>query len=378
MKIHPIAQLFPPMSQAEFAALKADIKQHGLSEPILVWKGQIVDGKDRWRACTALRVQPKYRQWKSKESPERYVVSMNVMRRHLPEAVRAILAARLAQIPKGGNQHASQEASMSQAEAAIRLKVSRSSVQRAKVVYENGAKALLKELMAGKIGLLDAAKVAKWDKLQQLLFLKLATDVRRHMLSEKRDAAQKNASKLSNKRVPLPLRKFSVILADPPWNYGSQTIPPSNIAPQSHYLTASTTKIAALPIKELALDNAVLFLWVPSSLIPDGLKVMEAWGFKYVTSAVWVKRRHVVSPGPFLQKHEPMLIGKRGKGLTKPAKQPMSVIQDDEGKLAHSQKPAVVHDMIDAMYPRHPKVELYARRAQPGWEAWGNELKKKK
>lgn len=378
MKIHPIAKLFPPMSPQEFAALKADIKQHGLSEPILVWKGQIVDGKDRWRACNELGVQPVYRQWESEESPERYVVSMNVMRRHLPAAVRALLAAKLARIPKGGNQHASQEASMSQAEAAARFKVSRSSVQRAKTIEESGIAGLQKALMTGKITLADAAVVATWRKSEQAFLVKCSKVARCSDLAEMRDAAQKNAAKLSNTSAPLPDRKFSVILADPPWNYGSQSMPPSRVAPHGHYLTASTESIAALPIQDRALDNAVLFLWVPSSLIPDGLKVMEAWGFKYITSAVWVKRRHVVTPGPFLQKHEPLLIGKRGKGLPKPAKQPMSVIEDHEGKLAHSQKPAVVHNMIDAMYPGHPKLELFARRAPPGWEAWGNELEKKK
>ncbi len=142
-----------------------------------------------------------------------------------------------------------------------------------------------------------------------------------------------------------------------------------------HYPTMSTAKIADLPIGKRAQRNSLLFLWVPSSLLPDGLQVMEAWGFKYVTSAIWVKTRSVVSTGMFMPMHEPLLVGRRGHGLGRAEKSSKSVVTiSTTGK--HSEKPAIFHEMIEQMYPKVERLELFGRAGRKGWTVWGNQAPK--
>lgn len=94
---HPLADIVPPMTPEEFAELKADIKAHGLIEPITLYEGKILDGKHRYRACRALDVPIKTRNWRSSDgSPTEYVISENVKRRHLSVGQKSAFAVALA------------------------------------------------------------------------------------------------------------------------------------------------------------------------------------------------------------------------------------------------------------------------------------------
>src|SRR3954463_9889295 len=87
-------------------------------------------------------------------------------------------------------------------------------------------------------------------------------------------------------------QKFRTILADPPWRFQNRT---GKVAPEhrrlDRYDTMTLDDICAMPVSESAADNAHLYLWVPNALLPEGLAVMHAWGFRYVSNLVWAKRR---------------------------------------------------------------------------------------
>lgn len=166
---------------------------------------------------------------------------------------------------------------------------------------------------------------------------------------------------------PLPEGKFRVIYADPPWQYDNSGFEQSAA---SHYPTMSTADICNLPIRDLAGEDAVLFLWVTNPFLEDGLKVCRAWGFEYKTNMVWVKNR---GPGIgwFTQgRHELLFIATKGNGMH-PKRKPLSVIESEV--LGHSRKPPEVYGLIEEMYDG-PCIELFARQSRHGWEAWGNEL----
>jgi N6-adenosine-specific RNA methylase IME4 len=116
----------------------------------------------------------------------------------------------------------------------------------------------------------------------------------------------------------------------------------------------------------------VLFLWAPAPLLTDALSVMTAWGFEYVTNMVWVKDK--IGVGHWVRnRHELLLIGRRGEFPTpEPANRPSSVIEAP--RREHSRKPDEAYEIIEAMYPELPKIELFARHARPNWSAWGNEI----
>jgi N6-adenosine-specific RNA methylase IME4 len=87
-------------------------------------------------------------------------------------------------------------------------------------------------------------------------------------------------------------RRFGAILADPPWQFQNKT---GKVAPEhrrlSRYATLSLEGIRSLPVGQVAADVAHLYLWVPNALLPEGLSVMEAWGFSYKSNIVWHKVR---------------------------------------------------------------------------------------
>jgi N6-adenosine-specific RNA methylase IME4 len=165
-------------------------------------------------------------------------------------------------------------------------------------------------------------------------------------------------------------RRFAIILADPPWSYENQGV---NGAAENHYPVMPTEAIAALPVaRAAALPDSVIFLWATNALLDDAKKVMAAWGFDYKTNFVWDKRGDG-SPGMGwynFQDHELLLVGVRGGGMT-PVKRFSSVIVAPKGR--HSEKPELAFEMLAAMYPGAPALEMFARKARPGWEAWGNQ-----
>lgn len=92
MESHEATNLLPMMTDDEYAALMADIREHGQREPIVLWQGKILDGRNRWRACSELSLVPKTRQWDGSGSPTAYVLSLNLSRRHLSTSQRAAVA----------------------------------------------------------------------------------------------------------------------------------------------------------------------------------------------------------------------------------------------------------------------------------------------
>jgi N6-adenosine-specific RNA methylase IME4 len=165
-------------------------------------------------------------------------------------------------------------------------------------------------------------------------------------------------------------RPVPVILSDPPWSYDVPLRPQDRV--DNHYRQMSVEDVCRLPVQKTATKDAVLFLWVPSPLLRQGLSVMAAWGFEYKTSLVWVKSQ--AGLGYFVrQQHELLLVGVRGK-MPHPldTHRPSSVIFAKRRK--HSEKPDEVYELIERMYPDYEKRELFARRTRPGWLSWGNEV----
>ncbi len=174
-------------------------------------------------------------------------------------------------------------------------------------------------------------------------------------------------------------RRFATILADPPWRFQNST---GKVAPEhrrlSRYGTMSLDDIKALPVAEAAADTAHLYLWVPNALLPDGLAVMQAWGFDYKSNVVWHKvRKDGGSDGRgvgfyFRNVTELVLFGVRGKNARTlaPGRRQVNLLATQ--KREHSRKPDEFYPIVEACSPG-PYLELFARGARPKWEVWGNQ-----
>lgn len=160
---------------------------------------------------------------------------------------------------------------------------------------------------------------------------------------------------------------YGVIYADPPWRYENGT-PGREI--ERHYPTMSDEEICALQVP--AAKNAILYLWAVAPRLDAGFRVMEAWGFRYKTCAVWDKVK--VGMGFWFRgQHEILMVGTRGN--VSPPPQPLripSVIRCPRGQ--HSRKPDYVRDQIAAWYPEAQRLEMFTRTKRPGWDAFGNQV----
>ena len=180
--------------------------------------------------------------------------------------------------------------------------------------------------------------------------------------------------------APLPevVGGFATILADPPWRFANRT---GKVAPEhrrlDRYSTMSLEAIKALPVQQIAAKNAHLYLWVPNALLPEGLDVMQAWGFRYVSNIIWAKRR--IDGGPdgrgvgfyFRNVTEVLLFGVRGSMRTlQPGRSQVNMIETR--KREHSRKPDEQYDLINRCSPG-PYLEMFARHPQPNWTVWGDE-----
>ena len=165
----------------------------------------------------------------------------------------------------------------------------------------------------------------------------------------------------------ITLGRFGLIYADPPWSYRDLG---HTRRIDRQYPILSVRDIAALPVQDIALPDAVLFLWIPVPLLPDGLTVMKAWGFEYKSNLVWDKE--IFGMGHYARiQHEHLLLGTTGKPGTSADHGISSVIRERRGK--HSVKPPEFYRLIERMYPALPRIELFARNLQSGWVSWGND-----
>jgi N6-adenosine-specific RNA methylase IME4 len=169
---------------------------------------------------------------------------------------------------------------------------------------------------------------------------------------------------------PLPEGHYRLIYADPPWQY--EHIETESRAIENQYPTMALEDICALRVP--AADDAVLFLWTTPPKVAEAMQVIDAWGFRYRTGAVWIKPS--IGMGYyFRQQHEHLLVAARGTlSVPEPTRRKSSVIHARRGK--HSAKPEEVYALLEWMYSafgERDRIELFARTRRKGWSAWGNE-----
>jgi N6-adenosine-specific RNA methylase IME4 len=174
-------------------------------------------------------------------------------------------------------------------------------------------------------------------------------------------------------------RRFATIMADPPWRFQNST---GKVAPEhkrlNRYATMTLDDIKALPVSRVAADTAHLYLWVPNALLPEGLAVMAAWGFRYKANVVWHKiRKDGGSDGRgvgfyFRNVTELLLFGVIGKNARTLAPGRTQVNMMQTRKREHSRKPDEQYKLIESCSPG-PYLEMFGRGVRTGWTTWGDQ-----
>ena len=385
----PPYQLLPDLEQHAFAALKRNILEKGVLIPIERDElGALLDGHHRLRALEELRAEGHHvadppvliRAGLTEAEKRAHVRALNLHRRHLTATQRRqVIAEQLGDTPDASDRVIAKRLAVSHTTVAmVRRRMGLATGHSGQFNTRRGADGKMRKLPSPRSLIATSEKQARnalrdlrTVPLHALSPLSTAYDVRTAARIVLREGNR--SERLSRMAAPTHLKslgKYGVIYADPPWQYSGAS-DPSRTA-ENHYETLSTEKICALPIGTLATKNAVLFLWATPPKLAEAMEVIKAWGFSYVTGAVWDKQRAGLGSWFRLQ-HEHLLVATRGKvPPPAPRLRVSSVIRALRAK--HSAKPREVAELIAKQFPGVRKIELFARQAAEGWDGWGNEV----
>jgi N6-adenosine-specific RNA methylase IME4 len=348
---HEISGLFPMMGPQEYANLKDDIATNGLQEPIWLHPdGSIIDGRNRHRACIELGLVPDFKTWNGEGSLVLFAISLNLKRRHLTSDQRAVLSLHVLPMLEKENPPGAANPKYginsvfglgeNREQAARYFQTNAKYISMAKQLEER-APDLLEEVWLGD----KTLRAARWELIRR----------------ERQDAP------------PMPTEKYRVLYADPPWEYARTDLDGYGHTDR-HYPSMTLDELFAMreDIDGIIEDDAVLFLWATSPLLPGALRLIQAWGFSYKASFVWDKVRH--NYGHYNSvRHELLLVGTKGS-CTPDVPKLIDSVQTIERTETHSEKPEEFREIIDTLYPHGSRLELFARKdGIDGWDFWGNE-----
>ena len=174
----------------------------------------------------------------------------------------------------------------------------------------------------------------------------------------------------SFKKKEIPEGEFNVILCDAPWKYNDKHDYNGTTGAETHYPSMSIEELCEMKIPSA--KNAILFFWVTSPLLEECFAVINAWGFQYKTSFVWDKVKHNMGHYNSVR-HEFLLVCTKGSFTPEVPKLFDSVIQEERSNR-HSEKPEIVYDIIEKLYPSGKYLELFGRKKRAQWITFGNEV----
>ena len=366
--------LIPPLTAEEYDGLEKSILAEGCRDALVLWGDILVDGHNRYKICTTHDVpfQTVQKVFADRSDALRWIILNQFGRRNLPAYERARLALRLKPViaEKAKEKEAerkttfqkSEKSSMPQVnttkEIAKAAGVSHDTIAKVEKIERQAAPEVKEQLRKGEMSINQAYQTVRREEKKQ--------EVQQRI--EEHAAEQTGVVDIQQTD-----RKYNIIYADPPWRYWES----GNKNQALHYTTMTIDEICDLPVKNIADDDCVLFLWVTYPILHEAFRVIESWGFKYSTAAfVWVKKNKQ-KDSPFMgcgawtrANSELCLLATKGNIMRLDA----SISQVVESPIEeHSKKPDIVRDLITRLVGELPRVELFCRNPAEGWDVWGNE-----
>ena len=415
-KDHPFAGLFPLLSPVELQELADDIAANGQRDPVVLHKGMILDGRNRYRACNIKHLPVIFAEFKgTNDEALDFVVSKNIFRRHLEKSQRALAMADYEEYRHGGPRRrvVFQDADLhlegidparpapTRAELADRGHVSPRLIATAAVIRDHGVPELNEAVREGELTATAAEEIAQRPTAEQKAILEalprdergkltpaakkalapVIKEIRAEKQIEKKEKRDTREAALGRKILAMPEKKYGVAIEDFEWDHEPWSRESGmDRHPANHYPTAADAHTpeeivarTAERFKCLA-DDCVLYMWttIPHEAIAH--RVLELRGFKYVSQRIWYKRRAGNGRGPgywVTGEHEIMLFAVRGKVVPPATAHFRSLFEAEVGE--HSEKPDQQYEHAEFHFPNIPKIELNARRARGGWDRWGFE-----
>jgi N6-adenosine-specific RNA methylase IME4 len=367
--------LLPELSDQQKLWLEQDIVKNGCLQPLVLWNETLVDGHHRYEICRRHNISFATidMQFNSEIEAMYWCWTSQKNRRNLTAYELGKIALQFEPLIRD-------KAKENQGK---RTDIPSMLTESLKPIDTREELAKISELSAGTITKIKAIEeqapiILKNKLLKQELSINQAYQLVKR--EEKLKKVEQNI--LAFKQNPAPTgfvdiyntdKRYNIIYADPCWQYRVNGMHAADL----HYKTMSIGDICALPVKNIADKNCILFLWVTHPILPDAFKVIDAWGFNYSTCGFcWVKKNQDGSNffglGNWTRANsEVCLIAVKGSV----ARIDASISQIVESAIEeHSKKPNIVRDLIVKLIGDLPKIELFSRQAVSGWDCWGNEI----
>jgi N6-adenosine-specific RNA methylase IME4 len=389
LKTNKYNDILPPLTAEQYDGLRDRIRRVGFNdEPIEATSDLFVlDGHNRVKICQEIEIDEVPYIVVDPPDPQAYIIEKNYFRRQLSDLQQSYLRGKMYSEQKKqlgaplGNENAKKQLAQSgpvvstSEKLASQFKVDDNTIKRdekffdaVESIKQNVGEVSTNKMLSREINVTkkDVQRVAAMDPEQQVEILKkVETGEAKSLVDARRLLRREDA-----KEAPVMDGKYRVIYADPPWCYGDKRDGGTTGA-EDHYPSMTIQELCDLPVKELAEDNAVLFLWVTSPLLEECFQVVDAWGFLYKSSFIWDKLKHNFGHYNSVR-HELLLVCTRGSCLPDNPKLYDSVVSIE--RKEHSVKPEEFRQIIDDLYQTGNRIELFARQsAAPGWAVWGNE-----
>lgn len=357
VRIDPeFSSLIPPLAEEERRQLEENLKRDGCRDPLVTWRGVLLDGHNRKGICERLGIEYDVREIElaDRDAAKVWIIRNQFGRRNLAAYQRgelALLLEPLIAVHAKANQRAaggalpqkSAEAVETRREVAKAAGVSHDTITKCKVIAAKAPEAVKEKLRAGETTINKEYKA---------------------IVKSERRAEQVEAVKTAK----LPDGKFHVIVADPPWSYDSRAADSTHRA-ANPYPSMSLADIKAMGVEDRAHDNCILWLWTTNVFMVQAHEVAREWGFEVKTILTWAKDR--MGTGDWLRgQTEHCLMCVRGKPVVLLTNQTTLL----QGPLReHSRKPDAFYELVDALCPGR-KCELFSRQEREGWTAFGAEV----
>jgi N6-adenosine-specific RNA methylase IME4 len=380
MLFHDLASIFPLMAEEEYQALVRDIERNGLLEPIWLYEGKIIDGRNRYRACLELQITPEFRTWQGRGSPLAFVLSLNLSRRHLTSSQKAVVALEV-------EKHLASEARQQQGRRSDLLQKTAKSLRPLHAAQEAGklvgtnrhyvvtakqikkaAPELIETVRSGKMTIPEARQLSRLpveqrENVQALVEQGGAKNIKEGM-RKVRLAGQVQAIE----EMVLPKGKYHVLVADPPWPYTKRSSDTSHRG-TIPYPSMTLADIEALDVGSLAHEDCILWLWTTNAFMAEAHQVARSWGFEVKTILTWAKDR--MGLGDWLRgQTEHCLLAVKGRPVVRLSNQ-TTLLHGRVGE--HSEKPEEFYYLVESLCPGS-KCELFSRRRREGWNTFGAEV----
>lgn len=361
------ASLIPPLSAEERQQLEENIVEHGgARDPLVVWASKgtltLLDGHNRYEICTRLGLPFDIEEmsFKNRDDAADWMDRNQLGRRNLThDAFTMLLGRRYKRAKKA---HGGDRKSSDQIEH-----------------LKSSAKKIGDEHGVSPATVRRAEKF--FDEVEKTPELKKAVEQGRPVLQVKRELKEqaREARREENRKkiaaVPEPEKaaavaqaRYATIVIDPPWDWGDEGDQDQLGRARPDYSTMSLEQLEQLDVGGLADDDCHIYLWITNRSLPKGFRLLEAWGFRYITAITWVKP-HFGMGNYFRGQTEHVLFGVKGSQPLK-RKDAGTVFEADRGPAGHSSKPPAFLELVESCSPG-PFLEMFSRSCRAGWVAWG-------